>query len=90
MPNEPEEVFNVFVQWVSGQPDALDERSVYTVNVKYQPNNPIHAAILQTGFDNGSYAAILSQGDTYSPRKYHHIEVVEKLTEMPSHGPFRD
>lgn len=68
-------------------PSALEEWSVYAVNVKHGEHNPRHAAILMTGYDTGAYAMVYN--NTYDrghpARDLHTVEVVRKLTDFP-HG----
>lgn len=51
-----------------GEPeDGWKENALYSVMVSFQPGNPIHPAILFTGYLNGGY----SDGKTNQPGGYH-------------------
>lgn len=59
----------------------LKEHAVYLVAVCYAPGNPVHEAIMLTGFKHGSYWMLCSTGYEYPCRldSIHALQVTKEL-----------
>ena len=58
----------------------LEEQSLYAIRVKYKSTNPEHKAFLFTGFKNGSYCYITSDGDeSVDMMSVYSMKVIKKL-----------
>lgn len=58
---------------------GFQDSSYYVVEVAYSSHNPIHRAILYTGFNLGSYSAIFCQGSVSSVEEVYYLKGLKEI-----------
>ena len=61
--------------------EACKEQAVYLVAVSYAPGNPVHEAVMLTGFKNGAYWQLCSTGYE-APASLHDIHALQIIKEL--------
>lgn len=62
------------------RPDGgFKDSSYYVVEVAYNAHNPIHKAVLYTGFNLGSYSAIFCQGTISNIKEVYYLKSLKEI-----------